>query len=188
MLVVYVFILYLLARKVRISGILILLMVAIGWTFGIVSYGLAATFNIVEAHFMNNRGTFHVLLVGPVQEEVAKFVCFFFAYVLIMPWVRLCGEGSSKIENSKSLVLLGAIVGLAFAVLENLIDYGNLAIGETFERTVMSWPLHMFTVGISAYGFYRYKSTSEIKMIVGFLLLAILIHFLFNLVFTFVTF
>jgi RsiW-degrading membrane proteinase PrsW (M82 family) len=164
-------------------------MMAFGWTFGIVSYGFAATFNTVEAYLkMNNRETFHVLLVGPVQEEVAKFVCFLLAYIVIMHLMRSSGEESFRVENGKSLVMLGAIVGLGFAFLENLIDYGNQAIAGTILRAVMSWPFHMFYVGISAYGFYRYWSTGEIKSIVCFLLLAILIHFLFNLVFTFVTF
>jgi len=76
--------------------------------------------------------------------------------------------------------MLGAFVGLALAVLENLIDYSNLTVEDTFIRTIVSWPLHMITIGISAYGFNRYRITRQIGMVLGLLLWAITIHVVFN--------
>lgn len=178
----YVVLLFLVARKALTNGRLVLLVVASGLAFGFMSYYLVVfTFNTVEVHFMDTRGMLHIILVAPIQEEVTKFVSFVFAYTITVWSLRSFGEESSKVDNSKIWVILGALVGLGFAFPENLIDYGNLTVFDTFKRTIMSWLLHMFSVVISAYGFHKYKNTKETMMIMAFLLLAIIAHILFNL-------
>jgi len=195
MFAIYVIFLSLLLRKVSTIRKLIPLITAagLGLGLGILSAMVAGVFSSIEVYFMhmNNQGKLRILLVGPVQEEIAKFVCFILAYGCIMQLSRLSGEEKSKIENVKSLIVLGAMVGLVFALLENLNSYGNLTTLGTLGRTVLDWPLHMIEVGISACGFHiykKYKNTSllwGIEIIIIFLLLAIVIHCLFNRLVTF---
>jgi RsiW-degrading membrane proteinase PrsW (M82 family) len=178
----YVILLFLLARKALTNEALILVMFAAGLAFGLFSYALVVfSFNSIELHFMDTRGMLHAILVAPIQEEVAKFVNVVIAYAFITRSLSYSSEGSSRTDSYKSLAILGALVGLGFAATENLIDYGNLTILDTFKRTMMAWPLHMLSVAISAYGFHKYKATKKIMMLVGFLLSAIVIHILFNL-------
>jgi len=182
MFAVYVAILSMLLKKVvSIGEKLLKSIVASGLAFGMLSYALVvAPLNSIEACFMNNQGFLHVLFVGPVQEEIAKFACFLLAYIFITRWLRLSSEELSEIRKGKSLVILGAFVGLALAVPENLIDYSNLTTEGTLIRTIVSWPLHMITIGISAYGFNRYRITRHLRMVLGLLLWAITIHVVFN--------
>ena len=182
MFAVYVAILSMLLKKVvSIGEKLLKSIVASGLAFGMLSYALVvAPLNSIEACFMNNQGFLHVLFVGPVQEEIAKFACFLLAYIFITRWLRLSSEELSEIRKGKSLVILGAFVGLALAVPENLIDYSNLTTEGTLIRTIVSWPLHMITIGISAYGFNRYRITQQLRMVLGLSLWAITIHVVFN--------
>jgi len=182
MFAVYVTILSMLLKKVvSLSRKLVKSIAGSGIAFGMLSYALVvAPLNSIEAYFMDNRGLLHVIFVGPVQEEIAKFVCFLLAYIFITRWSRLSSEDLSKIIKGKSLVMLGAFVGLALAMVENLIDYSNLTMEGTLKRTIVSWPLHMITIGISAYGFNRYRITRQIGMVLGLLFGTITIHVVFN--------
>jgi len=182
MFAVYVTILSMLLKKVgTIGGKLVKSIAASGIAFGMLSYALVvAPLNSIEACFMDNQGLLHVIFVGPIQEEIAKFACFFLAYIFITRWLRLPSEELFEIKKGQSMVILGAFVGLALAVLENLIDYSNLTKEGTLIRTIISWPLHMITLGISAYGFDRYRITRQLRMILGLLLWAITIHVVFN--------
>ena len=182
MFAVYVAILSMLLKKVgSIGRKLVKLIAASGLAFGMLSYALVvAPLNSIEACFMDNQGFLHVIFVGPIQEEIAKFACFLLAYIFITRWLHLSSEELSEIRKGKSLVILGAFVGLALAMLENLIDYSNLTIEGTLIRTIVSWPLHMITIGISAYGFNRYRITRQLTMVLGLLLWAITIHVIFN--------
>jgi RsiW-degrading membrane proteinase PrsW (M82 family) len=181
MFVVYLAILALNLKKVLTMRRFLLIIIPLGVAFGMIAYAVVvAPLNSIEAQFMNNGGLLHILLVAPIQEESAKFTCFLLAYSLLIRGLRASSEELSEIRKSRILVVLGASVGLAFAVLENLIDYGNLAAVGTLRRTLISWPIHMLTISISAYGFGRYRKTREIKVVSGLFLWAVLIHVIFN--------
>lgn len=189
MFAVYVAILFVIFKKVlSTDGKFAILVAASGLAFGMLSYLLVvAPLNSIEAYFMDNRGLLHVIFVGPVQEEIAKFICFLLAYIFITRCLRLSSENLSGILKSKSLVMLGAFVGLALAMLENLIDYSNLTVEGALIRTIVSWPLHMITIGISAYGFNRYRITRQLRMVLGLLFGAIIIHVVYNIIMVILT-
>lgn len=152
-----------------------------GLEFGILSYALIiAPLNSIEAYFMDNRGFFHVLFVGPIQEEIAKFACFIFAYFFITRWSDLSELELSEIGKSENLVILGVFVGLTFALLESIIDYWDITIEAALIRAFISWPVHMITTAISVYGFYKYRITQRDIIIPCTLVLAITIHTAFN--------
>jgi RsiW-degrading membrane proteinase PrsW (M82 family) len=182
MLVFYATVLLAVAKKTPSDKGSVLVMVAMGLAFGFISYDLIVPFNGVESRFMDTTGILHAILFAPIQEEAAKFVNLLVALVFIFrnP-LRFSGEGSIETQSFRSLIILGSLVGLGFATTENLIDYGNLSMIATFERTVMTWPLHMLSVAISAYGFHKYRTTRKLRMITVFLLTAIIVHMLFNL-------
>jgi len=119
-----------------------------------------------------------VLLVTPAQEELAKFVLLLLAFQY-SEWV----VGKMQFTNGRSnrMVLLGVSIGLAFAVVENILSYGYLDGLATLVRTLLPWPLHLLTTGLSAYGLFRFQTSKRIIVLVIFLLFAIIIHFVFNL-------
>ena len=158
------------------------LTVAVGIAFGTFSYASVTALNSVETYIMNTRGSFHVLLIGPIQEEITKFTFFLLAYFFIMRKAQeqhLDDENLSELKGTRNLVILSAFIGLTLATFETLIDYRYLTVELTLLRTVISWPLHIITVGLSAYGFSKYLITQRHVMILC-LLLAILIHILYN--------
>jgi len=159
-----------------------------GIAFGMLSYALITALNSIEVYIMNTRGLLHVLLIGPVQEEIAKFAFFLLAYVFIIRKVHLNNEELFELRGAKNLVVLGTFIGLTLAVFENLIDYSYLTIELTLIRTIVCWPLHIITIGLLAYGFNRYIITSRRIMILSFLLLAFLIHIFYNVITTIVPF
>jgi hypothetical protein len=53
------------------------------------------------------------------------------------------------------------------------------AAATSLARTGTSWPMHMLAIGISAYGFCRYRNNNRIK-VGSALLLAIAVHVIFN--------
>jgi hypothetical protein len=162
-------------RKIAIS------IACAGLAFGMLSYALViAPLNSIEACFMDNRGLLHVLFFGPVQEEIAKFACFILAYIFIVRRSRLSNKELSEIKKGKSLVILGFYVGLTLALLKNIIDYNNLPLETALLRTIVSWPVHMITIGISVYGFNKYRITRKAAVVLGLLLWAIAIHIVFN--------
>jgi len=189
MFVVYVAILFATLRKaVPVDRKLVISIAASGLAFGMLSYAVViAPLNSIETYFMDNRGLLHIIFVGPIQEEIAKFACFLLAYTFITRWSHLPSEVLSERRKGRSLVTLGAFVGLALALLENVIDYSNLTIKGTLMRTIVSWPLHMITIGISAYGFNRYRITRQLRIVLSLLLWAITIHVVFNAIIAFVT-
>jgi len=167
---------------------LIKIMIGSRIAFGMLSYALITALNSIEVYIMNTRGLLHVLLIGPVQEETAKFAFFLLAYIFITCRVHLNNEELSELRGVKNLVVLGASIGLTLAVFENLIDYSYLTIELTLIRTIVCWPLHIITIGLLAYGFNRYIITSRRIMILSFLLLAFLIHIFYNVITTIVPF
>ena len=169
-----------LSRSVSSNVKLIKLTVGSGIAFGILSYALITALNSIEACIMNTRGLLHVLLIGPIQEETTKFAFFLLAYFFIVCKVRLKNEELSELRGTKNLVILGTFIGLTLAMLENLIDYSYLNMELTFIRTIACWPLHIVTIGISAYGFNRYIVLQQRYMVLCFFILAILIHILYN--------
>jgi hypothetical protein len=178
---VYVSILCIVLKKVgSICRKLVITIAVYGLVFGMLSCFVLTSLNIIEACFMDIRGPLHTLFVDPVQEEISKFAFFLLAYIFITRCLGLSGADLSEIRKAKSLVMLGVFVGLALAMLENLIGYSNLTVESTIIRTITTWPLHMITIGISAYGFNRYRITQKRRMVLGLLLLAIAIHIIFN--------
>lgn len=80
MFVVYVAVLFLILWRMRISKALIVVMLVMGSLFGIISYMSVMILNTVELCFLDTQGMLHVLLIGPVQEEIGKFVFFSLAF------------------------------------------------------------------------------------------------------------
>jgi len=126
---------------------------------------------------MDTRNEIHAILVAPVQEEVAKFFSFLLAYKIIIKYYS-SNQKFSEIRKSKGVFTLGAFVGLSVAVLENIIDYGNITPIMTFLRAISSWPIHILTAGLSAYGFNKFQGLKKFI----FLGLAILIHMVSNMI------
>jgi hypothetical protein len=182
MFVLYLAILFVIAeKKLLFERKTIILMTSAGLAFGMLSYVLVITpLNSIEACFMDNRGLFHVLLVGPVQEEIAKFACFVLAYIFITRRSQLSDKELSEVKRREGLIMLGIYVGLALALLENIIDYGYLTLETAFLRTILSWPAHMITISISSYGFNIYRITRKVVMVSVLLFCAISVHVAIN--------
>lgn len=155
--------------------------IVLGLYGGLLSYATVQLINSILLNFMDTRGIIHVIFVGPPKEEIVKFVFFLASFFIL----RLGSKGERFYTNKEVLVLLGVLVGLSLAGLENLIDYGYLNATNTFLRTLMSWPQHMLSTGISAYGFYESYTTRKIYHILVALALAIIIHVVVNFYSTF---
>jgi hypothetical protein len=164
----------------RSSKIRILWILVIGLFFGLISYALVLTFNTVELHFMNTQGILHILVLGPIQEEISKFAAFFIAFMMVERFHHSQVQGLGESLSVRESVELGAFVGLFLALYENLIDYGNQQLIFVFTRTVTSWPIHMFTIGISSFGLFKYRKSNRTKILL-YLVPAVAIHISFNL-------
>jgi RsiW-degrading membrane proteinase PrsW (M82 family) len=182
MLVAYAVVLCWLLKRVQTNKKLIILIAGIGMFFGFFSYILIGILSSIELQF-NDMGFIRVLLIAPVQEEIAKFFCFSIGYVLIIRITKRWRQAFQESPPTTTVwdwVTLGAFVGLFFAAFENIVDYANQTAFSTLERTLTTWLMHMGTIGISAYGFYKYRKNSP--KVVVFIILAVVTHSLFNLI------
>lgn len=180
MFIVYVLILYSYVIKTSLSKTSIVFRIALtSISFGLLSYASVQIFNSIELLFMDTKGIIHVILVGPLQEEIVKFAFLLLTFSFVK---RLDLKKKSFDLNAdlKGSVLVGAIIGLILATLENLIDYGHLNPANTFLRTLVSWPLHILTTVISVYGLHKFHTTGKVHTAVTMLSTAIVVHVVFN--------
>lgn len=179
MFIVYIGIVSLPIIKISISKTFFSKIVPAGISFGMLAYIAVQGFNSIESYFMDTRGMIHVIFVGPLQEEMVKFV-FFLLALLFIPSLGLNKKVSYSKTELRAFVLLGGLIGLTLAMFENLIDYGNLNAGNTFLRTIISWPLHILSISLSAFGFYELRASRKISIFIVLLSLAIFIHSIYN--------
>lgn len=179
MFVVYVGILGLLIIRTSLSKTFFSKVVPAGISFGMLSYVVLQALNSLELPFMDTQGIIHVIFVGPFQEEVVKFA-FFLLALRFATGLSARKKPSQADFDLKTSVLLGGLLGLALAFLENLIDYGYLTATNTLLRTLLSWPFHILPAMLSALGFRKFQATDRISILLVPLSSAILIHAVYN--------
>ena len=115
------------------------------------------------------------VLIAPFVEELAKPIGLYFINAEEKPNFEL-----------KEWAFLGAMAGLGFAIVENIL-YGSTVAG--FGMDTAGWliflrfllPLHMIASAISGFGFGLWVKTKNAKYFVISLLIAMVLHGLFNL-------
>ena len=118
---------------------------------------------------------YHVLVVG-VAEEIAKFVCF----VLVV-------HSLMSIKEPQDGVIQAAVVGLAFATVENALYIERYRVAFMFVRPVLSSGGHMIYGAIwggfysaAAYSNLYSKDAASYRVAFAGLAIATLVHGLYN--------
>ncbi len=154
--------------------------------FGLGAYAglMAASYNFQYIGFIwpltaENRGLFLFLaisVIAPVVEESVKPAGL---YLLKLTRARI---------KTREWIVLGAVAGLGFGLLENAIyatealSHGiHAVLGVLALRTGLSLPVHMAATSIAAFGVMRWRKTGRIEELLKFLLVAISIHSVYNL-------
>jgi len=115
------------------------------------------------------------VLIAPFVEELAKPIGLYFTNAEEKPNFEL-----------KEWAFLGAMAGLGFAIVENIL-YGATVSGSGMDTA--GWliflrfllPLHMIASAISGFGFGLWVKTKKAKYFIISLLIAMILHGLFNL-------
>jgi len=113
-----------------------------------------------------------VRVLVPIWEEVFK---------AIVIWAFIKDKLGIEVKTKNgSIVFLGAVLGLSFALYENLgyILSHNILLQVVVGRGFSTWVMHIVGATISSYGIQR--SLSAKKKILPYVVLAILIHLLMN--------
>ena len=128
--------------------------------------------------FIENPDPVTILLaviIAPFVEELAKPLGLYFLRYEEKPNLNL-----------QEWALLGALAGLGFAIVENVmyasgvLQYGNEAAAMLLLLRFML-PLHMIASAVTGYGFGLWVKTKNTKYFAGCLAVAMLLHGLFNL-------
>ncbi len=120
------------------------------------------------------------VLIAPFVEELAKPIGLYLINAEEKPNLEL-----------KEWAFLGAMAGLGFAIVENIL-YGSMVV--EFGVETAGWliflrfllPLHMIASAISGFGFGLWVKTKNAKYFIICLLIAMILHGLFNLAATMV--
>ena len=115
------------------------------------------------------------VLIAPFVEELAKPIGLYLINAEEKPNFEL-----------KEWAFLGAMAGLGFAIVENILYGSNVA---NFGMETTGWllllrfllPLHMIASAISGFGFGLWVKTKNAKYFIICLLIAMILHGLFNL-------
>ncbi|UCE75096.1 MAG: PrsW family intramembrane metalloprotease [Methanomassiliicoccales archaeon] len=117
---------------------------------------------------------FLACIIAPIAEEAAKGIGVFTA--------------GSELDEVEDGLIYGASVGLGFAATENLL-YGYIALQESVAlfiataivRSISSALLHASATSATGYGIAKKKILGKGHFILPYLLLAVVMHGLFNL-------
>lgn len=111
-------------------------------------------------------------IVAPILEESSKLLFIF----LVFQFSRM-----TALSGRRSHMVFGASLGLGFAFIENFGFVANLL--NVLFRGFSSWLMHIGTATLLAYGFCNIqKSKRNLAWVLVFLMIAMVIHGLFNLV------
>lgn len=111
-------------------------------------------------------------VVAPVLEESFKLLFIFLVF-------RFSRRGA--LTERRTCTVFGASLGLGFAFIENFGYVANFL--NVLSRAFSSWVIHMMTATILAYGvYYVRESKRNLAWVLIFLMIAMVIHGLFNFV------
>jgi RsiW-degrading membrane proteinase PrsW (M82 family) len=160
LLTIWVLLLYLFKRRLTI--------ILLGVAVGIVPVSLLSI--LVELCLLKIPLTIQVssIVVAPIVEETSKFL-----FIFLSAW---------KSRTILSEVrIFGAAEGVGFAYFENLGFITNVM--DVLLRSFSSWPLHVIEALILSYSVQNTLTTKRnIILTVGYFLIAIIIHALFNMI------